>query len=85
MRDQARGQWNAYPPQHIVKFAFGGISVMMYCPDKPISWHFVARFAEKLLELTANGWTGVYDVMLSHAETDVSIAVSLTVVAEGGQ
>lgn len=52
----------------------------MHCAQKPIPWLFVGNFAEKLLSITQGGWTGVYQVMLSQAEGDVSIGVQLSVV-----
>ena len=53
----------------------------MHCPQKPIPWLFVESFAEKLLRMTEGGWTGVYQVMLSQAESDVSIGVQLNLVS----
>lgn len=51
----------------------------MHCAEKPIPWLFVGNFAEKLLRITEGGWTGVFVVMLSQAETGVSIEVKLSV------
>jgi hypothetical protein len=35
----------------------------------------VELFGKKMLQLTEAGWTGVYRIMLSHAETGVTINV----------
>ncbi|KAF6222051.1 hypothetical protein HO133_001137 [Letharia lupina] len=78
---QARGKWTASPPRHSFTVTYGGIRILMHCPQKPIPWLFVGNFAEKLLQITEAGWTGVYLVMLSQPETDVSIRVQLTVVS----
>ena len=77
----ARGQWTRIPPRNSLILTYGGMRIVMHCPQQPIPWLFVGNFAEKLLHITDGGWTGIYQLMLSQAEMDVSIAVHLTVVA----
>lgn len=77
---QARGKWSMAPPQHGLTVTCGGIRILMHCPQKPIPWLFVGNFAERLLQITEGGWTGVYQVMFSQAETEVSIGVQLMMV-----
>ena len=79
MLAQARGQWAHIPPQNSLKLTYGGISILMHCSQQPIPWLFVGNFAEQLLHITDGGWTGIYQLMLSQAATDVSIAVLLSV------
>ncbi|KAL9063680.1 MAG: hypothetical protein Q9161_009339 [Pseudevernia consocians] len=74
----ARGKWAKSPPQYGFVFTYGGVRILMHCPQKPIPWLFVGNFAEKLLQITEGGWTGVYQVMLSQAESDISIGVQLS-------
>lgn len=57
----------------------------MHCPQQPIPWVIVGNFAERLLHITSGGWTGLYKVMLSHAETQVTVGVHLSVVPYFGQ
>ncbi len=76
----ARGKWGQLPPQHSISLSYGGISILMHCAQRPIPWLFVGNFAEQLVGITESGWTGVYQVMLSQAEMDVSIGVVLSVV-----
>lgn len=78
---QARGKWTKSPPQYGFSLTYGGIRILMHCPQKPIPWLFVGNFAEKLLQITESGWTGVYQVLLSQAESDITIVVQLRVVA----
>lgn len=78
---QARGKWAKLSPQHSLTLLYGGIRIVMHCPQKPIPWLFVGNFAEQLLQITHGGWTGVYQIVLSQAETDTSIMVQLSVVA----
>ena len=77
----ARTSWSTGPPQNSLVSTFGGIRLLMACPQQPIPWQFVAKFAEKLLQITEGGWTGVYSVMLSQAGTDVEIVVELSVLS----
>ena len=78
---QAHGKLAQFPPQHSITLTFGGIRILMHCPQKPIPWLFVGNFAENLLRITDAGWTGVYQVMFSQAGTDVSIGVRLSIEA----
>ena len=80
MQQQARGKWTSIPPQHGFTITYGGVQLVMHCAEKPIPWLFVGNFAEKLLQITEGGWTGVYVFMLSQAETGVSIGVKLNMV-----
>ena len=74
---QARGKWGKMPPQHAFTLTFGGVQIMMQCAQRPIPWLFVGNFAERLLQLTDTGWTGVYVLLFSQAQSDTSITVSL--------
>lgn len=85
MLAQARGIWANEPPQHTLDFVFGGIRMVMHCPQQPIPWGFVGNFAERLLHITSGGWTGLYKIMLSHAESQVNFVVLLSVVPPVGQ
>lgn len=76
---QAKNHWSKGPPQHGFTMSFGKIQIIMACPQKPIPWVFIMKFAEQLLKITEGGWTGVYSVMLSQAASDVSIAIELKV------
>lgn len=53
----------------------GNIQLFLDCAEQPIPWDMVELFGEKMLQLTEAGWTGVYRIMLSHAETGVTINV----------
>ncbi len=77
----ARGKWARSPPLHGFTLSYGGVRILMHCPQKPIPWIFVGNFAEKMLQITEGGWTGVYQVMLSQAVSDVTIRVHLSMVA----
>ena len=56
---------------------------MFYCKEQPIGWKVVENFSRTLLALTQEGWTGCYRLMLSHAESGVTVEVSLRLVEEG--
>ncbi len=43
----------------------------------------MADFWRSLLALTQEGWTGLYRLMLSHAESGVTVEVSLSFIEEG--
>ena len=77
----ARGKWSKSPPQHGFTITCGGLRILMHCQQKPIPWLFVGNLAEKLLQITEGGWTGVFEVMLSQAESDITIGVQLRMVA----
>ena len=47
--------------------------------DHPIPWIFVERFAAHMLSITKGGWTGLYQVLLSQADTDTTITVELSI------
>lgn len=76
----ARGKWSKSPPQYGFTITYGGLRILMDCPQKPIPWLFVGNLAEKLLQITEGGWTGVYEVLLSQAESDITIGLQLKIV-----
>ena len=63
--------------------SFKNLVVMFYCQEQPIGWDLVENFSRRLLALTQEGWTGYYSVMLSHAESGVTVEVSLRTVEAG--
>ena len=81
MLTQARGEWAQSPPLHGFTLSYGGVRILMHCAQKPIPWLFVGNFGERMLQITEAGWTGVYQVMLSRAASDVTISVRLSLVA----
>ena len=76
---QAKGPWRKGPPQQVVRLVLGQIQLIMICPEKPISWDFVQRFATQMLTLTNQGWTGVYKFVLSQSELEMNIGVELNI------
>lgn len=40
-------------------------------------------FGRKLLQITEAGWTGIYRIMLTHAETGVTIVVVARLIEDG--
>ena len=81
---QARGTWANHAPQHELNLVYGGIRISMFCPQQPIPWTIIGNFAERLLQITDGGWTGLYQIVLSHAETEVTVGMHLTLVDEVG-
>lgn len=63
--------------------AFNNIILVFSCKERPIGWDFVESFSRRLLALTQEGWTGCYRLMLSHAESGVTVEVNLSVAEDG--
>ncbi len=76
---QAQSTWRKGPPQNILPLVFGQIQLIMICPDSPIPWQIVENFASEMLRITGEGWTGLYQILLSQAGEDVSIGIQLTI------
>lgn len=76
---QAQSTWRKGPPQKIIPLAIGQLQLIMICPENPIPWQVVESFASEMLRITGDGWTGLYQMLLSQAATDVSIGIQLTI------
>lgn len=76
--------WLEGPSGNGFTVAFKNLVVEFYCKEQPIGWDFVANFSRRLLALTQEGWTGCYRLMLSHAESGVTVEVSLSLIVEEG-
>jgi len=76
---QAQSTWRKGPSQNIVPLVIGQIQLIMICPEQPIPWQIVENFASEMLRITGEGWTGLYQILLSHAAADVSIGIQLTI------
>lgn len=79
MLTNAQTTWRKTAPQYILPLVIGQIQLIMVCPTRPIPWEIVEDFASEMLRITGDGWTGLYQVLLSQAEEDISIAIELTV------
>lgn len=75
--------WREGPSGNGFTVSFNNLVIMFYCKAQPLGWDLVEDFSRRLLALTQEGWTGCYRLMLSNAETGVTVAVSLRIVEEG--
>ena len=75
--------WRLLQPLHRIPLRVGNVDFLMECTDEPIPWDLVVLFGRRLLAITNGGWTGLYQLMLSNAENDVTVYVVLSVVDEG--
>ena len=57
----------------------GQVQLLMLS-DHPIPWMFVERFAAHMLSITKGGWAGLYQVLLSQADSDMTITVELNII-----
>jgi len=80
MVSNAGSIWRLSPPLHTVPLQVGNVNLLMECAEEPIPWDLVLLFGHRLLAITQGGWTGLYRVMLSHAESGMSVNVVLRVV-----
>lgn len=79
---QAQSTWRKGPPQKVISLIIGQIQLIMICPEDPIPWQIVENFASEMLRITGEGWTGLYQILLSQAAADVSIGIQLTILPE---
>lgn len=79
----SQNSWLEGPSGNGFTVAHQNLVVTFYCKEQAIGWDFVANFSRRLLALTQEGWTGLYRLMLSHAESGVTVEVSLRIVEEG--
>ena len=75
--------WLEGPSGNGFTVSFKNLVIAFYCKEQPIGWKVVENFSRTLLALTQEGWTGCYRLMLSHAESGVTVEVSLRLVEEG--
>ena len=75
--------WRLSPPLHRIPLRVGNVDFLMECSDEPIPWDLVVLFGRRLLAITNGGWTGLYQLMLSHAESGMTVDVVLRVANEG--
>lgn len=77
---QAQSTWRKGPPSRVIKANVGPVQLLMICVERPIPWDFVEKFSQELLRMTTEGWTGLYQVLLTQAVDDVSIGVELSII-----
>ena len=76
---QAQGPWRKLPAQAFLLLNIGQVELRLVGSGQGIPWDFVEKFATHMLQITNGGWTGLYQVLLSQAESDTTIGVELLV------
>ena len=93
MVDNAGSIWRLSPPRHDLELQVGNVLLSMNCREEPIPWDLVWLFAQKLLDLTEGGWTGIYSLMVRYSQaetlndprTEMSVQIILKVVDRLGR
>lgn len=79
MEVNAGSIWRLSAPRYEIPLTLGNVFLLMES-DQPIEWDLVMMFGKKLLDYTDEGFTGLYRLMLSHAQNQVTIFVTLKVI-----
>ena len=77
--------WRLSPPLHTIPLRLDNLYLVMECEESGIPWDLVVTFGRLLLEKTDGGWTGLYRLLLSNAQNDISISIVLSVIDGAGR
>ena len=60
--EKANGEWLNQNPQHYFKIMKGGLHIEFYSEAVPISWPFIARYADAIRQSLDLGFVGMFDM-----------------------
>ena len=76
---KASEDWAQMEPKATLSMTIGNLVITMVSTD-PIPWAFIARFAAKMMEATARGFTGTYNIQYGDKTATRLITIGLRVV-----
>lgn len=62
--DKANGEWLTQDPQHYLEVVKGGLAIEFYSELQPISWSFIAQYADTMLRALELGFVGMFDMRI---------------------